>query len=106
MCAVLTMLSGCGEEKKASDESKNVDVKVASTQEVEDALKSKDEKNIVLDSRINDAVICTSPEPMAASRFATICYYLGVKDVRVMNGGLVQWKSLGYELEKGLYTSR
>lgn len=301
MCAVLTMLSGCGGEKKASDESKNVDVKVASTQEVEDALKSKDGKDIVLDSRINDAyngwavegakrgghlpassdfsadwltseydeknnlegrtreevlnltleqkgltadknvivydingkdankvasyliekgiknvktynakewindsdkelesyknyellvaptvvneivkgntpegftkaknikifdiswgdakesgyteghvpsavhintdsfeppktdkdgntswsladdktleklildsgitaddaVICTSPEPMAASRFATICYYLGVKDVRVMNGGLVQWKSLGYELEKG-----
>ena len=38
---------------------------------------------------------------MAASRFAVICDYLGVKDVRVMNGGLVEWNYLGYDLEKG-----
>lgn len=45
-------------------------------------------------------VIITSPEPMAAHRFGVICNYLGVKDIRVMNGGFVVWNSLGYELEK------
>ncbi len=45
-------------------------------------------------------VIITSPEPMAASRFGVICKYLGVKDVRIMNGGLVVWNGLGYDLEK------
>ena len=47
----------------------------------------------------NSTVISTSPEPMAAARFAVICKYLGVKDVRVMNGGLVGWSSLGYKLD-------
>lgn len=44
-------------------------------------------------------VIVTGPEPMAASRFATILDYLGVKDVRVMNGALLNWTGYGYELE-------
>lgn len=58
-------------------------------------------EKLLLDNGItsNDIVIATSPEPMAASRFAVICQYMGVKDVRVMNGGLVGWKSYGYELE-------
>lgn len=58
-------------------------------------------EKLLLDNGItsNDIVIATSPEPMAASRFAVICQYLGVSDVRVMNGGLVGWKSYGYELE-------
>lgn len=50
----------------------------------------------------DDCVICTGPEPMASSRFAVICRYMGVKDVRVMNGGLVEWKYLGYGFEKGV----
>nr|WP_307760375.1 rhodanese-like domain-containing protein [uncultured Peptostreptococcus sp.] len=60
-------------------------------------------EKLLLDSGITseDCVIATSPEPMAASRFAVICDYLGVKDVRVMNGGLVEWNYLGYDLEKG-----
>ena len=45
-------------------------------------------------------VIATSPEPMAASRFAVICKYMGVEDVRVMNGGFVDWNKLGLELSK------
>lgn len=45
-------------------------------------------------------VIATSPEPMAASRFAVICQYLGVKDVRVMNSGFVGWSYAGYDLDK------
>ena len=59
-------------------------------------------KKLLLDNGISseDTVICTGPEPMAASRFAVICRYMGVQDARVMNGGLVLWKALGYELEK------
>lgn len=59
-------------------------------------------EKLLLDNGISsdDTVICTGPEPMAACRFAVICQYMGVKDVRVMNGGLVVWKSLGYELAK------
>lgn len=59
-------------------------------------------KKLLLDNGISseDTVICTGPEPMAACRFAVICRYMGVKDARVMNGGLVLWKALGYELEQ------
>lgn len=55
---------------------------------------------LLLDNGItsSDCVIATSPEPMAAARFAVVCKYLGVKDVRIMNGGLVGWSSNGYEL--------
>lgn len=57
---------------------------------------------LLLDSGIKagDCVISTSPEPMAASRFAVICKYLGVEDVRVMSSGLVGWNQAGYELSK------
>lgn len=56
---------------------------------------------LLLDNGItaNDCVIATGPEPLAASRFAVICQYLGVKDVRVMNGGLTTWNYAGYDLE-------
>ena len=46
-----------------------------------------------------DGAIVTGPEPMAATRFATILSYLGVSDVRYMNGALVNWKGYGFELE-------
>lgn len=45
-----------------------------------------------------DSIIVTGPEPMAASRFAVILNYMGVKDVRVMTGGMVEWTDLGFEL--------
>lgn len=47
----------------------------------------------------DDCVIMTSPEPMAACRYAVICKYLGVEDVRVMSSGFIGWTSAGYELE-------
>lgn len=46
-----------------------------------------------------DCVIVTSPEPLAACRYAVILKYLGVEDVRVMNGGFDVWNQMGYELE-------
>ncbi|WP_242960555.1 rhodanese-like domain-containing protein [Flavonifractor sp. An92] len=45
-----------------------------------------------------DHIVVTGPEPMAACRFAVILKYMGVEDVRVMTGGLVEWSDLGYEL--------
>ena len=45
-----------------------------------------------------DCVITTSAQPMAAYRFATILHYLGVEDVRVMNGGMNEWSAAGYKL--------
>ena len=45
-----------------------------------------------------DHIVVTGPEPMAACRFAVILKYMGVDDVRVMTGGLVEWSDLGYEL--------
>lgn len=47
----------------------------------------------------SDTVITYSAQPMAAYRFATILHYLGVDDVRVMNGAMNQWNSAGYALE-------
>lgn len=44
-------------------------------------------------------VITTGPEPMASSRFAVVLKYMGVENVHVLNGGLVDWKNAGYELE-------
>lgn len=45
-----------------------------------------------------DHIIVTGPEPMAASRFAVILRYMGVEDVRVMTGGLVEWSDLGFTM--------
>ncbi len=48
----------------------------------------------------SDGAIITGPEPMAAARFAVILTYLGVKDVRVLNGALIDWVQAGYALSK------
>ncbi len=45
-------------------------------------------------------VITTGPEPMAASRFALVLKYMGVENVHMLNGGLVNWTNAGFELEK------
>lgn len=57
---------------------------------------------LLLDNGItaNDCVIANSTEPMVASRFALICKYMGVKDVRVMSGGFVNWNNQGFKLVK------
>lgn len=46
----------------------------------------------------SDTVVVTGAQPMAAYRFATILHYLGVEDVRVMNGGMSEWTEAGYEI--------
>lgn len=46
-----------------------------------------------------DTVIVTGEEPMAAYRVATILRYIGIQDVRVLNGGTTAWTMAGYELE-------
>ncbi|MCG6522792.1 hypothetical protein K6U39_20990, partial [Vibrio parahaemolyticus] len=47
----------------------------------------------------DDTVIVSSSTPMASYRLAVILRYIGVKDVRVLNGGTNSWLSAGYELE-------
>ncbi|EJO5348660.1 sulfurtransferase [Clostridium botulinum] len=47
----------------------------------------------------DDSVILTGEEPMAAYRVAVVLRYMGVKDVRVLNGGLTAWTSAGYKAE-------
>ena len=46
-----------------------------------------------------DTVIVTGKEPMAAYRVATVLRYIGIEDVRVLNGGTTAWPMAGYELE-------
>ena len=46
-----------------------------------------------------DTVIVTGEEQMAAYRVATVLKYMGVQDVRVLNGGTTAWTMAGYELE-------
>jgi len=47
---------------------------------------------------VNDTVIVTGEEPMAAYRVALVLRYMGVEDVRVLNGGHKAWTDAGYEL--------
>jgi len=47
----------------------------------------------------NDTIIVTATEPLASYRVATVLRYIGVEDVRVLNGGTLAWTMAGYELE-------
>ncbi|MGL5347592.1 MAG: rhodanese-like domain-containing protein [Peptostreptococcaceae bacterium] len=47
----------------------------------------------------DDTVIVTGPDVMASYRVAVVLRYIGVADVRVLNGGNDAWVSAGYELE-------
>ncbi len=47
----------------------------------------------------NDTVIVSSEYQMAAYRLAVVLEYIGVKDVRVLNGGNGAWLNAGYQLE-------
>ncbi len=47
----------------------------------------------------DDTVILSSEDPMAAHRVAVVLRYMGVGDVRVLNGGLAAWKQAGYAVE-------
>lgn len=48
----------------------------------------------------DDIVIVTGQEQMAAYRIALVLRYIGVEDVRVLNGGNLAWTMAGYKLEK------
>lgn len=45
-------------------------------------------------------VVLYGADVMPAYRVAVILKYMGVKDVRVLNGGTAKWQSSGYEFEK------
>ena len=47
----------------------------------------------------DDSVIVTSESQMAAYRVAVVLSYIGVEDVRILNGGLSAWTGAGYEVE-------
>ena len=49
---------------------------------------------------LDDTVIVTGEETLAAYRVASILEYLGVKDVRILNGGTRAWTMAGFALEK------
>ncbi len=47
----------------------------------------------------DDVVLVTGEEQMAAYRIALVLRYIGVEDVRVLNGGTRAWTLAGYQLE-------
>ncbi|WP_319200384.1 rhodanese-like domain-containing protein [uncultured Ilyobacter sp.] len=47
-------------------------------------------------------VIVYGEDPMPAARFAIICKYAGVEDVRIINGGWKAWQEAGYPTEEGI----
>ena len=47
----------------------------------------------------DDTVIVTGPDVMASYRVAVVLRYIGIDDIRVLNGGNAAWTSAGYELE-------
>ena len=47
----------------------------------------------------DDTVIVTGPDVMASYRVEVVLRYIGINDVRVLNGGNNAWTSAGYELE-------
>lgn len=48
---------------------------------------------------VDDTVILSGDDQLAAYRIAVILQYIGVSDVRVINGGNGAWLSMGFELE-------
>ncbi|MGL5544984.1 MAG: rhodanese-like domain-containing protein [Cetobacterium sp.] len=50
----------------------------------------------------NDAIVFYGDDVMASYRLAVIFKYLGVRDVRVLNGGLAAWKKAGYKTDMGV----
>jgi thiosulfate/3-mercaptopyruvate sulfurtransferase len=51
---------------------------------------------------IDTTTILYGEDPLASQRIAAILNYMGVKDVRVINGGTLSWKTAGYEMEKDI----
>lgn len=99
-----------GDETKSPDYLKTGHIKSAShinTDDVEEGPlwnKLSDDKltKFAQNSGItaNTTVVLYGTDSMGAYRVAAILKYMGVKDVRVLNGGLAKWQSAGYSLEK------
>ncbi|WP_423230501.1 rhodanese-like domain-containing protein [Clostridium cylindrosporum] len=49
---------------------------------------------------VDTTVVVYGMDPMPAARVGAILKYIGVKDVRLLNGGTAKWEKAGYELEK------
>ncbi|MGL5050004.1 MAG: sulfurtransferase, partial [Fusobacteriaceae bacterium] len=64
----------------------------------ENLIKFAEEIGIMKD----DSIVLYGDDVMASYRLAIILKYLGVKDVRVLNGGLAAWKNAGYKTEIGV----
>ena len=47
----------------------------------------------------DDTVILSGEDPLASFRLAVILRYIGVRDVRVLNGGFRAWKAAGYAID-------
>ncbi|AKA72447.1 Rhodanese domain protein [Clostridium scatologenes] len=99
-----------GDESKSPDYLKEGHIKGAvhiNTDEVEegplwnrlsdDRLKKFAENNGIT---ANTTVILYGADSMPSFRVGVILKYMGVKDVRVLNGGTASWKNSGYALEK------
>ncbi|MGJ7911276.1 rhodanese-like domain-containing protein [Neobacillus sp. LXY-1] len=76
------------------------------TDEVEEGpvwnrLKDKELEKFSLKNGIttDTTVVLYGSDPMPAYRVAVILKYMGVKDVRVLNGGYAAWTAAGYESE-------
>ncbi len=52
----------------------------------------------------DDTVVISSEDVMASYRLAVVLDYMGVADVRVLNGGLAVWKRAGYPVEVKRHT--
>lgn len=50
----------------------------------------------------DDSIVLYGDDVMASYRLAVILKYIGVKDVRVLNGGLDAWKNAGYKTSMGI----
>ena len=48
---------------------------------------------------INDTVILSGEDPTASYRLGIVLQYMGVRDVRLLNGGLSTWKAAGYPID-------
>lgn len=49
---------------------------------------------------VDTTVVLYGADPMPAFRVAAILKYMGVKDVRVLNGGYASWANSGFQVEK------
>jgi 3-mercaptopyruvate sulfurtransferase SseA len=47
----------------------------------------------------DDTAIISGEDPTASYRLAIVLRYMGVQDVRVLNGGFKAWKSANYPVE-------